>query len=101
MSRRVAFFPFCALLAFAGCASLPAGSSPAAGHSPADAPPGFAGIPNLTFDHYLVSGSTAAEVRRSLDARRPHDPNIGRRVDALTTWGIDWAIPGRQGGGCD
>jgi predicted secreted Zn-dependent protease len=102
MSRRAAFFPLVALLAFVGCGSLPAaGPYPATSQSSANAPPGFAGIPNITFDHYLVTGSNAAEVRRSLDARRPHDPNIGRRVDALTTWGIEWAIPGRQGGGCD
>lgn len=59
----------------------------------ADAPSQFAGIPNLSFDYYDVSGTSAAALRQAIDARRPFDSNFGRRVDALTTWGIDWNIP--------
>lgn len=87
------------LSAAAACASVPSGGAGSgATVSRADVPSAFAGIPNLTFDHYTVSGANAAEVRRSLDARRPFDPNVGRRVDALTTWAIDFAIPGGPSG---
>ena len=80
------------LLAASACTG---DSRPATGSDvyAAGAPSGFAGIPNLSFDYYDVSGRTAAEVRRSIDARRPYDGNFGRRVDALTCWGIDWNIP--------
>jgi predicted secreted Zn-dependent protease len=51
----------------------------------------FAGIPNITFTYYDVSGSTVAELRRSINKGRPADPKNGDRFDALSNWRVQWA----------
>ncbi len=51
----------------------------------------FAGIPNITFTYYEVSGTTATELRRSIDKARPADPKNGDRFDALSHWRVAWA----------
>jgi len=61
----------------------------------------FAGVPNLTFRTYTVTGTDAPSVRRSLDAGRPTDPHGGAPVDAGTDWAIHWRWPARRHGGCD
>ena len=61
----------------------------------------FAGIPNLELAYYEVSGRTADEIRRSLDARQPRDPNDGMPVAALSSWSMHWGWRARLGGGCD
>ncbi len=92
MKSRIAFLlPL--LAACAGACSDDSRPASASDVYAADAPSGFGGIANLSFDFYDVSGRNGAEVRRSIDARRPYDGNFGRRVDALTSWGIDWNIP--------
>src|SRR5688572_28722448 len=91
MKLRIAgFLLLLALPAACTGDSRPANASDVYASGP---PSGFAGIPNLSFDYYDVAGRSAAEVRRSIDARRPYDGNFGRRVDALTSWAIDWTIP--------
>lgn len=90
-----------ALIVATACAPVPVdGSAPAAAPASASGAARFAGIPNLSFAYYDVSGRTPQEIRRSIEAQRPHDPNAGKRVDALTTWAMDWNIPGGPGG-CD
>lgn len=64
-------------------------------------PSPFAGIPNLELAYYDVSGRTAEEIRRSLDARQPRDPNDGMPVAALSSWSMHWSWRARRGGGCD
>lgn len=78
-------------------ALLPA---PLAAHNVA-VPPIFAGIPNFTLHYYDVRGRTVEEIRASVIAQQPRDPNDGERVDALAHWLIyyDWDRTG--GGGCD
>jgi predicted secreted Zn-dependent protease len=90
--RRLAAAAICALPIVA-CANgpRPSGSTP----SP------FAGIPNLELVYYDVSGRTVDEIRRSLDARQPRDPNDGTRVAALSSWSMRWGWRARSGGGCD
>jgi predicted secreted Zn-dependent protease len=61
----------------------------------------FTGIPNLRLSYYEVSGSSAEEIRRSINAHRPRDSHDGQRVDALTEWTIGWSIEVREPGGCD
>ncbi len=65
------------------------------------APSPFAGIPNLELAYYDVSGSTADEIRRSLLARQPRDPNDGMPVAALSSWSIHWSWRASSDGGCD
>lgn len=64
----------------------------------AEVPLPFADIPNVTVKYYDVTGTTAAEVRRSVDASKPRDPNDGQGVDALTQWqfGLSWKA-GKKG----
>lgn len=61
----------------------------------------FAGIPNLELTYYDVSGRTVDEIRRSLTARQPRDPNDGVPVAALSSWSMRWGWRARAGGGCD
>jgi predicted secreted Zn-dependent protease len=63
--------------------------------------PAFTGVPKLTFKTYAVSGSTAEEIRQSLIARRPRDPQDGQAVDALSGYTINWAIPFTDAGRCE
>jgi predicted secreted Zn-dependent protease len=80
-------------LPIAACANDPSPSG--TGPSP------FAGIPNLELVYYDVSGRTADEIRRSLEARQPRDPNDGARVAALSSWSMRWGWRAKPGGGCD
>lgn len=66
--------------------------------APADA---FADIPNVTIETYSVRGTSVDEVRRSMNAVRPTDPNDDLRVDALSRWYWRWRWPGNGQGGCD
>lgn len=61
------------------------------------------GYPNLTIDHYDISGRTAQAIRRSIDRhpRRPRDPNDGRPMDAVARWSFRWSWPGDGRGGCE
>lgn len=89
------------LMVAAACSPVSAGgAAPEGVWAPPDATGHFAGIPNLILAYYDVSGRTPAEIRRSIESQRPYDPNAGKRVDALTTWGMDWNIPGGAVG-CD
>ena len=49
-------------------------------------------IENVQINTYLVSGQSASEVRTSLDRNRPQAPNDGGNFDALTRWGLKWAL---------
>lgn len=51
----------------------------------------FAGIPNLTFQYYDVSGRSLSAIRASMDAERPNDPDDGKPDDALTVWTYRWS----------
>ncbi len=52
--------------------------------------------------YYGVSGSTADEIRASMDKSRPKDPYDGNRpVDAYTDWYISWSWPGYGTDHCD
>lgn len=50
----------------------------------------FAGIPNLTFQYYWVSGRDLSAIRASMNAQRPTDPHDGKPDDALTVWSYRW-----------
>lgn len=54
----------------------------------------FAGIPDLEIRYYEVTGSTAEEIRASMDKLRPADPRTGERFDAYTRWDVRWHVPG-------
>jgi predicted secreted Zn-dependent protease len=60
----------------------------------------FSGIPNISFQYYDVSGTTAEEIRRAMNARRPTDTNDGQPVDALTSWSLTWGVTAGPNG-CD
>lgn len=66
----------------------------------AEVPIPFADIPNATVKYYDVTGTTAAEVRRSVDAAKPRDPNDGLAVDALTQWQFDLSWEAGKKGRC-
>lgn len=83
---RAAFLPL--MLAACGSAAQPVSDA-------------FAGVPGVTLERYAVSGTTADAVRRSMNARRPVDPNDGTRVDAGTRLRIDWRWKGDGRGQCD
>jgi predicted secreted Zn-dependent protease len=52
--------------------------------------------------YYDISGSTASELRASMDSLRPKDPYDGNRpVDAYTGWYISWNWPGYGTENCD
>jgi predicted secreted Zn-dependent protease len=88
-----AFFPFLASLAAVACAP---GSRPSAAAPPA----GFAGVHGVTVRYYDVDGTTAREIRGSMDARRPRDSHDGQAVEAVTDWQISWMVP-QSGNSCD
>ncbi|WEK47510.1 MAG: DUF922 domain-containing protein [Candidatus Andeanibacterium colombiense] len=52
----------------------------------AEVPLPFADIPSASVAWYDVTGATSAEIRTSMDAARPRDPNDGSAVDGLTSW---------------
>jgi predicted secreted Zn-dependent protease len=81
--------------------TLPVAACAQGPRAPSTRPLPFAGIPNLELAYYDVSGRTVDEIRRSLDARQPRDPNDGTRVAALSSWSIRWGWRARPGGGCD
>jgi predicted secreted Zn-dependent protease len=58
-------------------------------------------IPGVTRSYYVVTGSTADQVRAAIDKIRPADANDGLRVDALTSSRYAWRWPGNGKGGCD
>lgn len=66
----------------------------------AEVPIPFADIPNVTVKYYDVTGTTSAEVRRSVDAAQPRDPNDGLGVDALTQWQFDLSWEAGKKGKC-
>jgi predicted secreted Zn-dependent protease len=52
--------------------------------------------------YYDVTGSTADQIRASMDRLRPKDPYDGNRpVDAYTDWYISWTWPGYGTEDCD
>ncbi len=52
--------------------------------------------------YYDVTGSTAAEIRASMDKSRPKDPyDSNRPVDAYTDWYISWSWHGYGTDHCD
>lgn len=52
--------------------------------------------------YYAITGSTASELRASMDKLRPKDPYDGNRpVDAYTDWYISWTWPGHGTDNCD
>ena len=60
----------------------------------AETPIPFADIPNASVAWYDVTGTTSAQVRASMDAARPRDPNDGSAVDGLTSWefSVNWVV---------
>lgn len=63
-------------------------------------PPGFDGIPNVSFDYYDLAGRDPKAIRAAMVEVRPTDPNDGERVDALTRWAWRWSWQTTPGG-CD
>ena len=62
----------------------------------------FAGIPNLHFEFYEVSGSDAVAIRAQIDSRRPADPRDPTTTfDAATDWSIRGRWRGDGHGSCD
>jgi predicted secreted Zn-dependent protease len=61
----------------------------------------FDGIPNLTIEYYSVTGRSAGDIRKAIDAARPTDPNDGLSFDSLTRWRIEWRVRGDRAGHCD
>ncbi len=60
----------------------------------------FAGIPNITFQYYNVSGRDPRAIRVSMNAERPDDPHDGKPDDAVTIWTYHWSY--REGPeGCE
>lgn len=51
----------------------------------------FAGIPNITYQFYDVSGLDPRAIRASMDAERPIDPHDGKPDDAVTVWTYHWS----------
>jgi predicted secreted Zn-dependent protease len=51
----------------------------------------FAGIPNITFQYYDVSGRDPRAIRASMNAERPTDPHDGKPDDAVTVWTYHWS----------
>lgn len=47
---------------------------------------------------YVVTGTTAEEIRAALDRLGPSDPITGLRRDSLTNWQLDWHVDTRQVG---
>ena len=72
----------CTLLATSACTS-----SAAPAHDPAVV--NDFEIPHAKIEYYDISGSTASELRQSLDTLSPVDKN-GYRSDARTDWYIRW-----------
>lgn len=59
-------------------------------------------INNAQIDYYEIKGSTANELRLSMDELRPKDPyDNDRPVDAYTDWYISWNWPGYGTIDCD
>ncbi|MBO9497893.1 MAG: DUF922 domain-containing protein [Novosphingobium sp.] len=54
----------------------------------------FADIPPAAVAYYDVTGTTPAEIRASIDAARPRDPNDRKGVDGLTSWefNVVWKV---------
>ncbi|MBD9469348.1 DUF922 domain-containing protein [Pseudoxanthomonas sp. PXM01] len=52
----------------------------------------------LTVVYYLVSGSTARQIHRELEAKGPRDEE-GRRYHGLAEWQVDWSYGLTQSGG--
>ncbi|MGY4397486.1 putative secreted Zn-dependent protease [Sphingomonas sp. UYAg733] len=61
----------------------------------------FAGVPDITYAYYDVAGITASDLRLAIDEVRPTDPHDGKKVDALSNWGMTWSQKGDGKGGCD
>jgi predicted secreted Zn-dependent protease len=49
-------------------------------------------VADATMQYYDVTGTTAGELRGSINTQGPLDSG-GRRNDALTMWNIDWTWP--------
>jgi len=59
-------------------------------------------IENAQIIYYDITGSTANELRTSIDMLRPKDPFWDfRPVDAYTAWHISWNWPGYGTDTCD
>ncbi|MDF7776537.1 DUF922 domain-containing protein [Sphingomonas sp. AOB5] len=61
----------------------------------------FDGIPNVEFVYYDVTGTSAKEIRESMNAKGLVDPNDGNRVDAIARWRFAWQWPRTLDGTCD
>jgi predicted secreted Zn-dependent protease len=63
---------------------------------------GEASIEHAEIIYYDITGSTANELRRSMDKLRPKDPYDGNKpVDSYTDWYISWNWPGYGTDPCD
>ena len=60
----------------------------------------FTAYPVVRVVYYDVSGTTAQQVRASINARGLVDPDDGARSDAYTTWRIVWSWPPGPSGSC-
>jgi predicted secreted Zn-dependent protease len=59
-------------------------------------------IDNARIIYYDITGSTARELRASMDKLRPKDPyDKDRPVDAYTDWYVSWTWPGYGTDDCD
>jgi predicted secreted Zn-dependent protease len=57
-------------------------------------------VAHATMRYYAVGGTTAAQIRASLNARAPASPD-GFEGDAFTLWNFRWSWPGDGSGSCD
>lgn len=75
-----------------------------AGAAPQEATPAedpFAGIPNLTFTYYDVTGRSPDDIRKDMNAKRFVDPSDKKPVDSLSSWRFGWRMMRSSDGRCD
>jgi predicted secreted Zn-dependent protease len=76
-----------------------AGAAPSQETPAADDP--FAGIPNVTFTYYDVTGRSPDDVRKDMNTKRFVDPSDNKPVDSLSQWRFGWRMMRSADGQCD
>lgn len=75
-----------------------------AGAAPQETAPAgdpFAGVPNVTFTYYDVTGRSPDDIRKDMNAKRFIDPSDSKPVDSLSSWRFGWRFMRSADGRCD
>jgi len=107
MKQIIALTLFLSMLTACGHAAAEFPTTPSATRLPAPGTSRTLAVEQVSIEHtniiyYDITGSTAGELRESMDRLRPKDPYDGNRpVDVYTDWHIKWNWPGYGTDDCD